>query len=275
MTNTALRIARCTRFELSKLAGRRRTVVVAAVMLVAPLFAGVLESRAADPATSFSLLTEVVGIGWPVASFILTILGCLVLAEDVGSGSLRVVAIAPVRRSEILSGKIGALLLVAVTSWMAVLLVSIAWVMSQGGFSPVTLEIPGLEPVVKFSLDEMNGHAVRLLGATLPALLCSPVFGLLVATIVDGEGAAMAVSIASYAAIRATAGLEGGGAWAFTSGLSHPVELLAELARGVETHLDEVDATGLTSGPMAVGLLTLGLLMTLSIRLFARREIRC
>lgn len=266
---------RCTRFETAKTMRRPRTAVLAALMILGPIAAGLVEGAGDEPGRGFVLLAEILRVSLPITSFLLTVAGCLTLSEETGSGSLRAVAVAPVSRIDVIGGKLCAMALAALAAWALTIAVAVAWVSLAGGFAPVTIEIPGLEPVVKFSVSEMTSHAWRLLAATAPAVLCSPIFGLAVATVIDGEGASMAASVAGYAALRAWAGLEDEGTWAFTSGISRPVELLSEVARGVETNLDEVEAMSFQSLPVAAATVSLAVLATFAVVVFARKEIRC
>lgn len=268
-------LGRCLRFELAKTVRRPRTAVLAALMLLTPIAAALLEEAGDEPASGFVLLAEILGVALPVTSFLLTIAGCLVLSEEIGSGSLRAVAVAPVSRTDIIGGKLGAMITCALLAWAATVGVAVLWVAANGGFAPVTIDIPGLEPVVKFDVASMTDHCWRLFAATAPAVLCSPVFGLAVASVIDGEGASMAASVTGYAALRAWAGLGDDGAWAFTTGVSRPLELLTEIARGVETNLDEVEAMGPSSTPVLAALVSLAVLAAFAIAVFARREIRC
>ena len=203
MTGCLARTRACTRFEIQKLLARRRTILLVSLIVIAPIIAGLLATAGNEPARGFSLLAEILEVSLPVASFVLTVAGCLVLAEETASGSLRAVAVTPMSRGEIMTGKILALIATAVVAWLVTVGVSMAWVAASGGFSPVTIEIPGLDPIVKFDLATMTAHARRLVLATGPALLCSPVFGLTVATVVEGEGSSMAASVAGYAGLRA------------------------------------------------------------------------
>ena len=268
------RFALCFQFEVAKL--RRRALpwlgLVAAVVAVGsvPLFT----DSPTNAGEAWTELAEMVRRGLEISSLLIVILGATCVNCERQSSALRAYLLRPVSRSEILGAK--ALTLFSFAGLLVAVVLGLSWTLAsmRFGFEAITVEIEGLEPVMKFDGDAMQDMVSRLqLVATLPVFLFAAL-GLFVSTIIDSEATAVTLSILcrmflgflaeAFSDQHALGGLRS---------IATSYERIAELARGIETQVQDIEKLTLTHAEIGYPLMMLAGLIGASFVVFCKREL--
>jgi ABC-2 family transporter len=250
-----IRLGRCLRFEIAKLPGRKLPFIAVLAGALAALLSGYLEGRPPEDFSGWIGFARNTGRGLPVSAFFLAILGAVSINEELQSGALRATLLRPLDRFELIAAKAIVLLALSLVAGGLTLVAAATPIWTTGGFGDVMLVIEGLDPVRQFESEVIAAHGQKLAFISLLALPGAALLGLLVSTLVEGEGTAVAV----------TASLTGmlhflGSAWDEAETLSFlavpnwAMLRLEELGLGVTTHLDQIESLGLIARESLVSL---------------------
>ena len=237
----------CLAFETRKLILRRLPWIVLTAVTLAVVVTGWLERSQADIA-SYELFARICGHTLPLTSFLVMIIAALSVNEEVASGSLRAVFLHPVHRSELILSKL--ILQAAFALFCGIAAMVSAWIVCEieGDFGPVTLAIEGFEDREIFSAQAMRLISWKLCLAMLPPLVAASAFGVLISTLIESEGMAVAVAVFLYLSMQALAPImEGARDYLFPAYLESACSLLSELAGQIQERQGAVESMGLWS----------------------------
>lgn len=209
-------------------------------MLLGVLAAAALPVLVADaaPERGFAVLADAVGLVVSTVVILSVVLAAVSFSGDSSSGALRTLLVRPIPRSTLICGQ--ALMLGITSGLLYIIGVLVAWFLTARlvGFAHISHE--GYEIL---SLEVMESYARRLVFLPLPALLCAPLVALAVSSIVDDVALSVVVSLALVMGPFFFSSISDAlPRWFFTEQAHLPVEILRDLARGIETHAAEVDA---------------------------------
>jgi ABC-type transport system involved in multi-copper enzyme maturation permease subunit len=194
------RVWTITKIELHKLS-RQKIVyggffLVITVVVISVLAEKSLEGDSLSPVNGFGPLLSGGMNGFKMAAFIILVLGGLLFASETTFGTLKTILIAPVRRSDLILAKVLTVIISALILTLLIEFISffLAWVIY--GFAPVT--DPTFSEMVHLSKKDMFIYmAYAFLHIVLP-LIAIGLMGLLISTLVENAGIAVAVSIVLY-----------------------------------------------------------------------------
>ncbi|MEE2711657.1 MAG: hypothetical protein VX913_02680 [Planctomycetota bacterium] len=216
------------------------TTVFAAV--VATLFSGVGDGEGYQAVAAAARLIAATLVG------LTSVLGAVAISGDAASGALRAVMVRPVGRPAVVLAH--AITCAAFSVALYCVCVSIAWITARYafGFSDVMYRSSlGVFPIQGLEEEAMNTLQLRLLLLALPALAIPPLIALCISAVTDDAATAVVL------ALMVTLGPLLFGlitdetiAWLFTERALHPLNSLAELAKGVQLHQDVVSDAAYT-----------------------------
>ncbi len=286
--------ARCLLSEAERMLRQPFPWVGAAGVLVATALTAHVECREPGSTSGFEKLAGATRTGFTFGGFFLVIQGVLSLSSEMTSGTLRALLLRPVRRLDILLSKAVLLSGLAFLLAAGIAVTARLWVGSAHGFHDVVWQpSPDLPPTVLIARTDLQAFAIRLTAASLPALLVCPLVGLLIATLVEATGAAVAAAALFGLLMKIFAGTNevlqtldqarpfvwgpGSGApwqaFVFSTYLELPGFWLSTLGRGVETHRNTVENLGPFAPTTVVPAIFGVLVVALALFLFHRRDV--
>jgi ABC-type transport system involved in multi-copper enzyme maturation permease subunit len=277
---------RCVRAEARRLIRQTFPYVGILGVLVATAVTAHNECReeSALATSGFEKFAEAARTGFSFGGFFLVLLGVLSLSAEMSAGTLRALLLRPVRRLDILVAKAIVLAIVAVIVALAVVVLAKFWVGSAHGFLDVVWKpSPDLPDKVMISARELSGFSTRLLLVSVPALIACPLVGILIATLIETTGAAVATSAVVGLVLKILVGsndvLSTMGAvrsWqelVFATYLELPVFWLSQLGRGIETQRTAVEGLGALSAPVLVPLASAVLILVAAAAILERKDV--
>ena len=227
---------RCLRLQLSLANARALPRLIAALVLCCGLASVVFSQVKVGQA--HRALAESASLVIALMMTLTTIMGAVAVSADRSSGALRALLLRPVPRSSIIAAH--AILLLTLTAIIHLGTLSAMAALSHRlhGFGPVLYR--DIEIV---SSAEMGSFSLRLLGATLPAVLCAPLLGLAVSVLVDGVVPAVVLALALVLGPllfgRLASELP---TWVFTQRAMGPLQVLEDLSRGITLEAARVES---------------------------------
>jgi len=168
------------------------------------------------------------------------VMGAISFSGDSSSGALRAVMMRPLSRPGLVLGRALALLLLTLALYALGIL--LAWWLagSQLGFQDVRLE--GYTIIAR---PRLLHEARWLLLLPLPAILTAPLVALFVSTVLDDVALSVVVALALVLGPALyNVLMERLPAWVFTEQALRPLDVLQQLARGIETEVGSFHGQG-------------------------------
>ena len=272
----AARLGRCIRFEIRKLGTRPMGWLSLGIIIVATLLIAWLKTASDDAPASFVLLTSILKDVLPIGAFILLMLGTLSVNDEAASGALRSIAMSAVGRTEIILAKALVLATFGLLAMVIQILIAYAWVQAHAPLADVSILIEGFDPDLKFTRAEMMDHTTTLVVLMIPAILSAPILGLLLSLLVAAPGTSVAVSVFVFGGMQLIGtAFDATHCVLFPATIDHLLNLLGELAEGIETNVDVVTQLNSFSDIFWIPAVILITLFVASLALFNVREIKC
>jgi ABC-2 type transport system permease protein len=216
------RFYRCLRAEATKLWRQRLPWVGLVLVVVVTAFAAWINAEmatdshgaAALPRNAFRFFAIGLRYGFAMSVFFLVLTAGLAVAGESGQGTLKMVLVRPVRRSEVLLAKAGVvgqyaavlLLVVAVTAAL------VGGAVTQSDFGDVIdpqYDDPE-NPYVYVEAGDMWGHLLLALGLLVLPLLAAGMLGLTVSVLLENPGIASGTAVIVFLALEIIAGFFAG-----------------------------------------------------------------
>ena len=157
------------------------------------------------------------------------VFGAMLIAEETRSGTIRSVLTCPIHRSEFYAAKAAIALLHAVLLSLVVLAVSAGLAGLRYGFGPVADDLG-----VVYGRGEVLENFLLACFLSWVPLAAMAMYALLVSTLIEGSGAAVAVGIGSVYLIDFTKPLLGIDRYVFTRYIGYPWQVMHQVAQGVD-----------------------------------------
>jgi ABC-2 type transport system permease protein len=173
-------------------------VVTAAGVLLAewlqPLLQGQKETawRSLHSAMLFSYGFQ---LGHKLATFVLLVFSSMMFAGEFDRGTIKNLLTRPVTRGEVFLAKLVTTAGLGLLLYGFALAVAAAWALGRGELGPVWDDS---QYVMMRSGEEILGHVRKALWTALPAFLAAGFLGLLVSTLVESSGFAVALALVLY-----------------------------------------------------------------------------
>lgn len=266
---------RCLRFEFAKLPGRRLPLIALLIGALAALLSGYTADPVEGDFSGWIAYARAAGRGLPATAFFLAILGAVSVNEELQSGALRATLLRPVGRGDLLAAKALVLVVLALVSGLLTCLAAALPVWTGSGFGDVLIDAGLDEPYLQFEAAVAKDYAFTLIGVSLLALPAAALSGLLVSTLVRGEGTAVATTATITGLLHAIgSGVDGAETWSFVAVPAWALNRLEEVGKGVTSELDRIEALGPTSPECLTGLVSALILGVASWLVFRFRSYR-
>lgn len=242
------------------------TVVAAlAAALLVLLFAG---EGAASGVTGFLLVARAARTAATLAAITALLLGCQTIAREASEGTLVLTFVRPVRRSEVVLAKAMVTALAAIVVFAAAVGLAAAVAAPLRGFGPIESE-----GYVILEAREIFGTLAASLALTLPALVATAAFGLLVSSVATSGTAAVAIGLLSFVPMELARRLFAGhdaAAFVFSTYSTLFVDYAEERARGFAVAMEPAAAALGVLVPLA----SAAVFLAVAALVTSRREIR-
>lgn len=157
---------------------------------------------------SAQLFTYGFQLGHKLATFVLLVFSAMMFAGEFDRGTIKNLLTRPVTRGEIFLAKLATTAGLGLLLYAFVLAVSAAWALWRGELGPVWDDS---QYVMMRTSAEMMGHVRKALWTALPAFLAAGMLGLLVSTLLESSGFAVAMALVLYVFGDVVTGLLGQG----------------------------------------------------------------
>jgi ABC-type transport system involved in multi-copper enzyme maturation permease subunit len=158
----------------------------------------------------------------------LIVFGAMLIAEETRSGTIRAALAGPVHRSEFYAAKAVTALLYTAALTLVVLVVSAGLAALRFGFGPVADEFGTV-----YGTGEALGNFLLAFFLSWVPLGAMAMYALLVSTLIENSGAAVAVGIGTVYIIDFTKPLIGIDPYVFTGYIGYPWQVMGQVAQGV------------------------------------------
>ncbi|MBI5779942.1 MAG: ABC transporter permease [Planctomycetes bacterium] len=134
--------------------------------------------------------------GFRLVTFLLLVIGALLVASETTFGTIRTVLIAPIRRSEIVLAKAITVIILALLFTLLIETISFGLAWSVYGFRNIT--DPTFPEIVHLARAEMLLYVLYTFLYILLPLVAIGLMGLFISTLVENAGISVAISIILY-----------------------------------------------------------------------------
>ncbi len=264
--------------EWLKLSRGRLLRVGLAVAGVATLLVSLTYEPVKEETTGWTQAVTSLGVGFWTAEILLFVLGATAIAGEISQGTLKMILPHAYRRAEWISAKAIVLLFAAVLFALVVSLVGVGHTSLDVGLGDVTREAPagfGEEDTVEVfeTAAVMHGRLLETVLASAASLVASALVGLLLSCVFHGLVPALSASFLVFAAIKTGKAFLGLAPSTLAVIYAHyPDELrrlTMQFGRAVNDSWDE----SLLPGALHLAMLTGGVALLASLRLFGRRDL--
>lgn len=231
------RVARLTRVECLKLMYHPFFPVALAILAAVTILAAwAFEPKTTVWSGPHALLLFALGAksGLKIASFLLVVFGSLSIAGEFDKGTIRLLLTRPVTRTEVFIAKCLTGLALAALFYSVVLALSFAFGCLRGELGPVWDAEQGL---VLSSTEAISRHAIKAVGISVAGVLAAVFLGLVVSTLVESSGFAVAIALTLFIGVDLGLGLirEDQTRYVFSWYPSYAFETLRSFAEGSST----------------------------------------
>jgi len=241
VSGAARRLGRLFAAESRKALHHRLLRGTAAVTVLASLAAAALVLLFADAAagtstTGFLLVARAARTAATLAAVTALLLGCQTIAREASEGTLVLTLVRPVRRTEVVVAKAAVTALAAIVVFAVAVLAAAALAAGARGFGPIESE-----GYVILEAGEIARTLARALALTLPALIATAAFGILVSSVATSGTAAVTIGLLSFVPLELARRLfesNDATAFVFSTYTSVFVTYAEERARGFAVGLD-------------------------------------
>ncbi|MBI4712240.1 MAG: ABC transporter permease subunit [Planctomycetes bacterium] len=192
------RIYRLVKVELFKLL-RQRIFYIATGLTVLAVAGTILADKYTptdNPLNGFTVLSKATINGFAIAALFILIFGSLSLSSETTAGVLKMVLIAPYRRSELFFAKAITIKLIALILTALIELIGLALVWYLYGFGDIV--DPTFKDYVHLSGAEAFRYTVYTFIIVLLPLVAIGFFGLFLSTLIESAGIAVAIATLFY-----------------------------------------------------------------------------
>lgn len=209
---------RCLRAEVTKLWRQRLPWVGLILVVTVTAFAAWMDAEmvtdthgaAALPRNAFRFFAIGLRYGFAMSVFFLVLTAGLVVAGESGQGTLKMVLVRPVSRSEVLLAKAGSVCLYALALLLVVGLTAafVGSVVPASDFGSVIdpQYADPANPYVYVEAGEMWGHLLAAVGLLVLPLLAAGMLGLTVSVLFENPGVASGTAVIAFLGLEITAG---------------------------------------------------------------------
>ncbi|MFA5795171.1 MAG: ABC transporter permease [Candidatus Brocadiia bacterium] len=190
-----LRIWRLIKIELFKLS-RQRFTYIAVFIIILTVLGTIFLTKSETAVNSFTLLSRALLNGLRIAALFILIIGCLSIASETTSGTIKTILISPIRRSELFLAKAVTLIITAVLITLLIELVSYTAVWLGFGFFDIT--DPTIKDYIHLQKSEMLRYTLYTFIMVFLPVVSIAFFGLFISSLVENAGIAVAVGILFY-----------------------------------------------------------------------------
>ncbi|MFH1227043.1 MAG: ABC transporter permease subunit [Planctomycetota bacterium] len=189
------RIWRLIKIELFKLS-RQKLTYIAVLIIILTILGTIFLTKSETGINSFSLLSRALLSGLRIGALFILIIGCLSIASETTSGTIKTVLISPIHRSELFLAK--AITLIIITALITLLIETIAYTAVWLGFGLSDITDPTFKDYIYIHKAEMLRYTVYTFFMVFLPLISISFFGLFISSVVENAGIAVAVGILLY-----------------------------------------------------------------------------
>lgn len=264
--------------EWLKLSRGRLLRVGLAVAGIATLLVSLTYEPVKEETTGWTQAASSLGVGFWTAEILLFVLGATAIAGEISQGTLKMILPHAYRRAEWISAKAIVLLAAAVLFALVVAVVGVAHTSLDVGLGDVTREAPagfGEDDTIEVfeTAAVMRGRLLETALASAASLAASALVGLLLSCVFHGLVPALSASFLVFAALKTGKAFLGLAPSTLAAIYAHyPDELrrlTEQFGRAVNDSWDE----SLLPGALHLAMLTGGVALLASLRLFGRRDL--
>lgn len=157
------------------------------------------------------------------------VFGAMLVAEETSSGTIRSVLAGPIHRSEFYAAKAVMAILYAVSLSLVLLAISAGLAGLRFGFGPVADELG-----VVYGRGEVLGNFLLAFFLSLIPLAAMAMYAILVSTLIESSGAAVAAGIGIVYLVDFAKPLLGIDRYVFTRFIGYPWQVMHQVAQGVD-----------------------------------------
>jgi ABC-type transport system involved in multi-copper enzyme maturation permease subunit len=250
-------------------------VILVAVLLGTPLLAelslAMQEVEGYRRLSAFAVFGAGLRFGFQLTAYAVVIFGALSFASEFDRGTIKNLLVQPVTRAELFLAKCVTQLSLGAGLILLVLTESALWGCLRGELHHIWR--PDVFEIYP-TYDEMMGHASRMVGLLLLPLLVTSLLGIVVSTMTESSGYAVATALAVFIGLSLAGDLLGRNAqpWLFTFYPGYGLTVFGKLAVGDSGAVwsEHLFSNGWTA---LVPILTGALFFSAAYALFRRKDI--